>query len=75
MIFLHSVAPYALIKPGKTHLDISPKDFGFQNMKVTLNVEKNVDLVGYIIAPKTDSIQGIMILVHGIVYALFLITL
>ena len=66
MIFLHSVAPYALIKPGKQHLEISPKDFGFQNMKVTLNVEKNVDLVGYIIAPKTDSIRGLMILVHGI---------
>lgn len=65
-IGVHFIAPSAIIKPGRVHLEIVPEDFGVKSEKVTLYTKDNINLVGYHIASKTTETRGVLILVHGV---------
>ncbi len=65
-IGVHWVAPYALLRPGRVHLDISPADYGATSESIRITSEKGIELAGYWIYPKERRIRGTLIFVHGV---------
>ena len=66
IVFQH-IAPYAIIKPARancSHLSLDAYDLQVESL--TLETKDQIELKGYWIQSKQDSIRGVMILVHGI---------
>ncbi|MCH2218274.1 MAG: lysophospholipase, partial [Flavobacteriales bacterium] len=66
IVFQH-IAPYAIIKPARancSHLSLDAYDLQVESL--TLETKDQIELKGYWIQTKQDSIRGVMILVHGI---------
>ncbi|NUO01267.1 MAG: alpha/beta hydrolase [Saprospiraceae bacterium] len=63
---IHFVAPYAIIKPYRSHLALTPEDLGLRSEALTLVVEDSIALKGYHIQANTDTTKAVIILVHGI---------
>jgi predicted alpha/beta-fold hydrolase len=62
----HKIAPYAIIKPYRTHEKITPKELGLSGKSVEILTKDSLKLAGYFIESQQDSTKGIIILVHGI---------
>ncbi len=63
---IHWVAPYALLQPGRVHLDISPPDYGAASEVVHITTEDGIELVAYWTYPKEKKIRGTLLFVHGV---------
>ncbi len=63
---IHFVAPYAIIKPYRTNLALTPEDLGLRSETLTLVVEDSIALKGYYVKANTDTTKAMFILVHGI---------
>jgi alpha-beta hydrolase superfamily lysophospholipase len=60
------VAPYAIIRPGRVHLDSTPADYDVAFEKLKLQTSDTIKLVGYHIPSNTKETRGVLILVHGV---------
>lgn len=65
-IVTYHIAPYAIIMKHDITQDVDFNNFDFNAKKVNLIVQDSIVLDSYMITPKSDSIKGIMIMVHGI---------
>lgn len=59
-------APYAVLQPPRINEKITPSDLKLEYAELSIKVEEKVNLKGYYILPKKDSIRGLIVLVHGI---------
>jgi alpha-beta hydrolase superfamily lysophospholipase len=65
-IGLHHIAPYAIVMPPRAEcLHLTPQE-SLDSEKLTLQTQDSIDLKGYWIHSKQDSVRGVMILIHGI---------
>lgn len=65
-IVTYHVAPYAIIMKHEITQNVDFNHFDFNSEKVNLVVQDSIALDSYMITPKSDSMKGIMIMVHGI---------
>jgi len=63
---LHFVAPYAIIKPYKAHIALTPEDLSLRSEALTIVVEDSIALKGYHIQANTDTTKAVILFVHGI---------
>lgn len=66
LLVIHFVAPYAIIQPGRVHLNSTPADYNMSYKKLSLETTDNINLVGYHIKSQKDHTKGVLILVHGV---------
>ncbi|MEN8929210.1 MAG: alpha/beta fold hydrolase [Flavobacteriales bacterium] len=62
----YHIAPYAIIMKHETTFEVDFNQYDFKYEKVNLAVQDSIVLDSYVITPKTDSMKGIIIMVHGI---------
>jgi predicted alpha/beta-fold hydrolase len=62
----HKIAPYAIIKPYRTHETTTPKQLSLSGKSVEILTKDSLKLADYFIESQQDSTKGIIILVHGI---------
>ncbi len=62
----HFIAPYAIIKPYKKHLEVTPSKYNVRFNEVTVSTADSFTLKGYHTFAKTNDTKGVMILVHGV---------
>lgn len=65
-IGIKHIAPYAIIQPMRRSLALTPADFGLRSSDFDLKTTDSVNIRGIWVNTETDSVRGIMILVHGI---------
>lgn len=66
-IGLHHIAPYAIIMPPRANCThITPSDYDLQSESLTIHTKDSIDLKGYWVHSKQNSVRGVIILVHGI---------
>jgi len=66
LILAHFVAPYAIIKPPKQNVKVTPADFQLDYEEVSIDIDNGQALVGYWTKSGLQETKGLMILLHGI---------
>lgn len=62
----HHVAPYAIIKPPRVHINKTPKDLALNYEEIQITTQDSLALQGYWIKSQHQKPKGILILLHGI---------
>ncbi|MDB4088500.1 lysophospholipase [Flavobacteriales bacterium] len=62
----YHIAPYAIIMKHDITQNIDFDSYNFNAKKVDLKVKNSIALDSYLFTPKSDSLKGIIIMVHGI---------
>lgn len=66
-IGLHHIAPYAIVMPPRADCSsYLPENYGLNGDRITIQTQDSIQLKGYWSKSKQDSIQGVVIMVHGI---------
>lgn len=65
-LLIHFVAPYAIIKPFRNHVALTPEDLSLRSETLTIMIEDTIALKGYYIQANTDTTKALIIFVHGI---------
>ncbi|MBW1294853.1 alpha/beta hydrolase [Aquimarina litoralis] len=65
-IYVHKIAPYAIIKPLRVNENLTPIDLGLESDVIEINGADTTKLKGYWIKSKLDTLKGAVIFVHGI---------
>jgi dipeptidyl aminopeptidase/acylaminoacyl peptidase len=65
-IVTYHIAPYAIVMKHDISQDVDFSRYDFNSKKVNLVVQDSILLDSYLVTPKSDSMKGIVIMVHGI---------
>lgn len=63
---IHYIAPYGILQPPRVNGDLTPQQLGITSEPLTIEVAPDLNLRGYWLQSKMDSVKAIIIIVHGV---------
>ena len=65
-IAINNIAPYAITQPPRINESMTPETFGLKSEALKIKTNDDVELSAYWIKSEMDTIEGIILLIHGI---------